>query len=112
MRACTQAKLFPGSKFVVGYDTALRMAMPKYYGDSEFNMLLEFARWAARQGLQALLLGAGRGCGVWLEGLVYPIPILLACKFHSPLFQGAIVAPGGGAFQLLARRRGEGTGWR
>jgi hypothetical protein len=36
--------LFPGSRFVVGYDTAIRMVMPKYYGDSFAGMLVEFER--------------------------------------------------------------------
>jgi hypothetical protein len=36
--------MFPDSTFVVGYDTAKRLVMPKYYGDSELSMLLQFAR--------------------------------------------------------------------
>lgn len=36
--------LLPRSKFVVGWDTAIRLVMPKYYNDSETQMLLEFAR--------------------------------------------------------------------
>lgn len=37
-----KARLFPGSTFVVGYDTAIRLVMPKYYGGQE-GMLLQFA---------------------------------------------------------------------
>ena len=37
-----KARLFPGSTFVVGYDTAIRLVMPKYYG-GENGMLLQFA---------------------------------------------------------------------
>ena len=45
-----KSKLFAKSTFVIGYDTAIRLIMPKYYG-SEAKMLLELAamryRWAA-----------------------------------------------------------------
>lgn len=41
-----KATLFPGSTFVVGYDTAIRLVMPKYYG-GEVPMLLEFERLKA-----------------------------------------------------------------
>ena len=41
-----KAQLLPGSLFVVGYDTAVRLVLPKYYGDgSTTAMLLDFARW-------------------------------------------------------------------
>lgn len=33
-----KAQLLPGTTFVVGVDTALRIVMPKYYGDSERQM--------------------------------------------------------------------------
>uniref|UniRef100_A0A7S3QL21 Cytidyltransferase-like domain-containing protein n=1 Tax=Dunaliella tertiolecta TaxID=3047 RepID=A0A7S3QL21_DUNTE len=39
-----KSDMFPDSTFVLGYDTAKRLVMPKYYGDSELNMLLNFAR--------------------------------------------------------------------
>ena len=46
-----KSKLFAKSTFVIGYDTAIRLIMPKYYG-SEAKMLLELAamryRWAAK----------------------------------------------------------------
>lgn len=49
MLCCIQAplftiksKLFAKSTFVIGYDTAIRLIMPKYYG-SEAKMLLELA---------------------------------------------------------------------
>jgi hypothetical protein len=34
-----KAKLFPGTTFVVGYDTAARILSPRFYGDSETNMI-------------------------------------------------------------------------
>ena len=37
-----KAKLFPGATFVVGYDTATRLLMPKYYGNSFENMVQQF----------------------------------------------------------------------
>eukprot|EP00892_Ulva_mutabilis_P012424 jgi/Ulvmu1/9554/UM053_0043.1 len=38
-----KAKLFPGAQFVLGYDTAVRIVMPKYYRDSEACMAADFA---------------------------------------------------------------------
>lgn len=40
-----KADLFPGSTFVVGHDTAIRLVQERYYG-SETAMLLQFARLA------------------------------------------------------------------
>ena len=31
-------------RFVVGFDTAARLVMPKYYGDSHTRMVLDFER--------------------------------------------------------------------
>ena len=50
-----KADLFPGSTFVVGYDTAQRLVQPGYYG-SESAMLLQFAR-LAHQGCSFLVAG-------------------------------------------------------
>jgi hypothetical protein len=33
-----QASLFPDSYFVIGFDTAVRLVNPKYYGDDPFRM--------------------------------------------------------------------------
>ncbi|KFM24393.1 hypothetical protein F751_3111 [Auxenochlorella protothecoides] len=38
-----KARLFPGSVFVIGYDTAIRLLDPKYYGSRE-DMLLQLDR--------------------------------------------------------------------
>lgn len=38
-----KARLFPGSVFVIGYDTAIRLLDPKYYGSRE-DMLLQVRR--------------------------------------------------------------------
>jgi hypothetical protein len=42
-----KAELFPNSVFVVGYDTAVRLVRPDYYGD-ETAMLLQFAKLVYR----------------------------------------------------------------
>ncbi|KAL6763702.1 hypothetical protein V8C86DRAFT_2488580 [Haematococcus lacustris] len=39
-----KATLLRNSQFVVGWDTAVRMVMPKYYDDSEVEMMLVFER--------------------------------------------------------------------
>ncbi len=51
-----KARLFAGSTFVVGYDTAARIVQPRYYGDSEAQML------AALQEIEA------RGCRFLIAG--------------------------------------------
>lgn len=42
-----KAELFPDSVFAVGYDTAVRLVKPEYYGDDE-AMLLQFAKLVYR----------------------------------------------------------------
>jgi len=39
-----KAELFKDCVFVVGYDTAVRLVMPKYYGNSKANMFVEFEK--------------------------------------------------------------------
>ena len=51
-----KSKLFAKSTFVIGYDTAIRLIMPKYYG-SEAQMLLELAAMRYRG---CTLIVAGR----------------------------------------------------
>ena len=51
-----KSKLFSKSTFVIGYDTAIRLIMPKYYG-GEVNMLLEMT---AMRGRGCSFLVAGR----------------------------------------------------
>lgn len=38
-----KARLFKGARFVLGYDTAVRIVMPKYYNNSEACMAADFA---------------------------------------------------------------------
>ena len=43
-----KAKLFPGCGFAIGWDTAIRLIEPRYYGDSESAMLTALAEmWAS-----------------------------------------------------------------
>ena len=43
-----KAELFPGCGFAIGWDTAVRLIEPRYYGDSESAMLTALAEmWAA-----------------------------------------------------------------
>jgi hypothetical protein len=43
-----KARLFPGVTFVIGYDTAVRLVDPRYYGGEEAAMLTALAEmWAA-----------------------------------------------------------------
>ena len=42
-----KARLYPRSTFVVGWDTAVRLVMPKYY-DGEAGMLSQFAELRVR----------------------------------------------------------------
>ena len=43
-----KARLFPGCTFVVGWDTAIRLVAPRYYGDDETAMLAALAEiWTA-----------------------------------------------------------------
>lgn len=51
-----KAHLFPKSTFVVGYDTAIRLVIPKYYGNSFTQMLLDFAHFR-HQGCKFLVAG-------------------------------------------------------
>ena len=78
-----KARLFPGCAFVVGWDTAVRLAEPRYYGDDEAEMARALT---AIRHLGCRFLVAGRvHDGVFrspaevrmpegLEGLVSPIP--------------------------------------
>jgi hypothetical protein len=57
-RFTDKARLFRHARFVVGFDTAARLVLPKYYGDSEAQMGADFAALAAA------------GCGFVVAGRV------------------------------------------
>lgn len=50
-----KSKIFPNSTFVVGYDTAVRLVMAKYYGGHD-GMLLELASMS-HQGCSVMVAG-------------------------------------------------------
>ena len=75
-----KAGLFPGSVFVIGWDTMIRLIDPKYYGDSETAMLTALAEiWA--KGCRFLVAGRQIDGAFRTLGEI-PIPQ----GFH-PLFQ-------------------------
>jgi hypothetical protein len=51
-----KARLFPGCTFVIGWDTAVRLVAPRYYGGDELEMLI------ALKGIRDL------GCRFWVAG--------------------------------------------
>ncbi len=75
-----KARLFPGSAFVLGWDTAVRLVQPRYYGGSEEAMLGALAdmwSWGCR------FLVAGRQQDGVFRGLPdVPIP-----QGFAPIFQ-------------------------
>jgi len=75
-----KANLFPGSTFVIGWDTAVRLVAPRYYGGESVAMLTALAEiWA----LGCRFLVAGRRDGETFRTLDdVPVPQ----GFH-PLFQ-------------------------
>jgi nicotinic acid mononucleotide adenylyltransferase len=56
-RFLEKARLFPGSAFVIGWDTAVRLVQPRYYGGSEAALL---AALEELHQLQTRFLVAGR----------------------------------------------------
>lgn len=51
-----KSRLYPGATFIIGYDTAERLFFPKYYGDSEDEMLRALGEIDER-GCQFLVTG-------------------------------------------------------
>ena len=75
-----KADLFPGSTFVIGWDTAVRLVAPRYYGGDSAAMLTALAEiWA----LGCRFLVAGRRDGETFRTLDdVPVP-----QGFQPLFQ-------------------------
>ena len=66
-----KARLFPGTAFVIGWDTAVRLVDPRYYGDSEDAMLGALADMWSR-GCRFLVAGrqhdgVSAACGTCLS---------------------------------------------
>lgn len=52
-----KAELFPGAAFVVGYDTARRLVMPKYYGDGSLAAMLDAFGKLRQNGCRLVVAG-------------------------------------------------------
>ena len=73
----TKAGLFPGSCFVVGYDTAIRLVQQRYYGDSASEMVREFSTLVQR-GCSFLVAGRvdkDTGAYMSLKDISIPDPL-------------------------------------
>jgi hypothetical protein len=67
-----KAQLFPGSTFVVGWDTAIRLFDPKYYSDDHDRMFEILCEMSA-SGTKFLVAGREReGCFMTLENVQMP----------------------------------------
>ncbi|MDA0263985.1 MAG: hypothetical protein O3A93_07210 [Chloroflexi bacterium] len=51
-----KARLFPGRTFIVGWDTAIRLVAPRYYGDDRTQMMIALAEMLA-SGTRFLVAG-------------------------------------------------------
>lgn len=75
-----KAKVLPGCVFVIGWDTAIRLVAPRYYGDDETEMFAALAEiWAA--GCKFLVAGREED-GVYRTLDEVPIP-----EGFKPMFQ-------------------------
>ena len=75
-----KARLYPGTTFVVGYDTAVRIFAPRYYNNSEVQMLAALMEIEAR-GCRFLVAGRLDDQGVF-RGLA---DVAMPARF-APLF--------------------------
>jgi nicotinamide mononucleotide (NMN) deamidase PncC len=78
-----KARLFPGAAFVVGVDTAERIAQPRYYGQSEAAMRAALDEIAGR-GCRFLVAGRVNGIGRFTTVAEAPIPAEYRALF-SPI---------------------------
>ena len=85
-----KSKLFADSTFVIGYDTAIRLIMPKYYG-GEVPMLLELAamryrcaRARARSALSCCRVSQGLPPGGLCIGTSGALPSCSSCTAPPP----------------------------
>jgi hypothetical protein len=75
-----KARLFPGTTFVVGADTAARIVDPRFYGHSEDNLNRELAEFRSR-GCHFLVAGRTDAAGRFFGLSQIAIPII-----HRDLF--------------------------
>lgn len=76
-----KARLYRGVVFVVGYDTAIRVIHPRYYGDSEANMFAALDEIRA-SGSRFLVAGRVDKNGVFRDAAELPVP-----EGYADLFQ-------------------------
>jgi hypothetical protein len=76
-----KARLYPGAVFVVGFDTAERIIQPRYYGDSQTNMLAALDELRQRGNR---FLVAGR---LDDDGLFHELPELALPPGYEALFE-------------------------
>jgi hypothetical protein len=98
-----KARLFPGCGFVVGWDTAVRLIQPRYYGESETAMLSALAEmWAS--GSRFAVAGRVDASGMFrslddvdLPGGFYPLFLdIPETDFRADVSSTAIREGGGG----------------
>lgn len=83
-RAATFAekgRLFPGTVFVIGADTAARVIQPRFYGDSETVMRSALAE-LRRLGCRFLVAGRLDAAGVFVEGNQLDLPVAFRDLFE------------------------------
>jgi hypothetical protein len=76
-----KARLFPGSVFILGYDTAERVLQPRYYNDSQEEMLATL-REIREHGCRFLVAGRTDSAGNF-----YPAESLAVPESFEDLFQ-------------------------
>jgi cytidyltransferase-like protein len=80
-RFVEKARLFPGSVFVIGWDTAVRLVQPRYYQDSEAQM---HAALDEMRALETRFLVAGRATEDGFQALEHAtLPAPYASMFES-----------------------------
>jgi hypothetical protein len=77
-----KARLFPQCVFVVGADTAERVVSPRFYGDSETQMLASLQRIRA-QGCRFLVAGRANAAGALRQCADLALPAAVADLFDG-----------------------------
>ena len=77
-----KSRLYPGTTFVVGFDTAARIIQPRYYGDSEAGMLAALAEMRDR-GNRFLVAGREGSDGRFRELRELEIPAGFAGLYEA-----------------------------
>lgn len=77
-----KARLYPGTTFVVGYDTAIRIFAPRYYNNSEEQMLAALAEIEAL-GCRFLVAGRQDDQGVFRSLTDVALPARFASLFTA-----------------------------